>query len=337
MIKNELVARAQSLGFDVCRVAHCEPPPHREEFLRWLAEGCAGDMAWLERNKDRRTDPQLVLPGARSVIVVGLNYWQGTTPQPEGPRIARYAWGNNYHDLMLERLRKLDELLRLHGGKQKCYVDTGPILERDYAALAGVGWHGKSAMLISRKLGTWFFLGEILSTLELSPDPLEAERCGRCTRCIDACPTGAITRPHHVDARRCISYLTIESKGSIPEKLRPLLGDRIYGCDDCLTACPWNRFAKISQETAFEARRSTTGMSLREYLDLTDDEFRTLFRRSPIKRIKRRGFLRNVCVALGNVGTAEDLLALKKAARDPEPLIAEHAQWAINQIQLRST
>jgi epoxyqueuosine reductase len=336
VIKEALVERAHKLGFDLCRVARCEAPPHGREFRRWLSDGCAGDMAWLERNKERRTNPQLVLPGARSVIVVGLNYWQGQHPRPEGPGIARYAWGDDYHDLMLDRLRELSEFLREHGGEQKCYVDTGPVLERDYAALAGAGWHGKSTMLISRKLGTWFLLGEILSTLPMTPDPPEPDRCGRCTRCLDACPTGAISSPHHLDARRCISYLTIESKGSIPENLRPFLGDRIYGCDDCLTACPWNRFAQISRETAFHARQSTTGMSLRDYLELTEEEFRTLFRRSPIKRIKRRGFLRNVCVALGNVGTAEDLPALKKAVRDPEPLISEHARWAIARIQLRT-
>jgi epoxyqueuosine reductase len=336
VIKEALVAQAEEIGFDLCRVARCELPPHREDFCQWLEDGCAGDMVWLERNRDRRTNPQLVLPGARSVIVVGLNYWQGQHLKAGTSQIARYAWGDDYHDLMLERLHELNTFLQQHGGDQKCYVDTGPILERDFAALAGAGWHGKSTMLINRDLGAWFFLGEILTTLELAPDPPEPDRCGRCTRCIDVCPTRAITRPHRVDARRCISYLTIESKGAIPEELRPLLGDRIYGCDDCLAACPWNRFAKISREAAFEARSSTTGMKLREYLQLNEDAFRTLFRRSPIKRIKRRGFLRNVCVALGNVGTDADLPALQKAARDPETLIAEHARWAIEQIRFRT-
>ncbi|HMJ26100.1 MAG TPA: tRNA epoxyqueuosine(34) reductase QueG, partial [Pyrinomonadaceae bacterium] len=225
--------------------------------------------------------------------------------------------------------------LLARGGVQKCYVDTGPVLERDHAGEAGTGWHGKSTMLLDAKLGTWFFLAEILTTLELAPDSPQPARCGSCTRCITACPTGAITAPHHLDARRCISYLTIELKGAIPLELRPLIGDRIYGCDDCLDACPWNRFAEASRESAFAARTSTTGMVLRDYLGLSGEEFRTLFRRSPIKRIKRRGFLRNVCVALGNVGSADDLPALGKAAYDPEPLIAEHAAWAINRIRER--
>ena len=230
----------------------------------------------------------------------------------------------------------LDDFLRRYGGTQKCYVDTGPMLERDHAAAAGVGWHGKSTMLLNRQLGTWFFFAEILTTLEFAPDPPQQNYCGRCTRCIDACPTGAITAPHQVDARLCISYLTIELKGSIPVGLRPLIGDRIYGCDDCLDACPWNRFAKVSRETAFAMRPEVTAMKLRDYLSLDEDKFRRLFRDSPIKRAKRRGLLRNVCVALGNVGTAEDLPALDKAKVDSEPLVAEHAQWAIDRINQRA-
>jgi epoxyqueuosine reductase len=210
------------------------------------------------------------------------------------------------------------------------------VLERDHAAEAGIGWHGKSTMLVDRELGTWLFLGEILTTLEFEPDETQPPRCGSCTRCISACPTGAITGPHVVDARRCISYLTIESKGSIPVELRPAIGDRIYGCDECLDACPWNRFAQASSEAAFAARPATVGARLRDYLEITEAEFRTTFRRSPIKRIKRRGFLRNVCVALGNTGTAADLPALEVAAKDPEPLIVEHAQWARQQIRARS-
>lgn len=333
-MKEALLARARALGFDLCRVAHCAAPEHAEAFRAWLGEGRAGEMAWLERNQERRTDPQKVLPGARSVIVVALNYFQGETPRRDG-QIARYAWGDDYHDLIAGRLRELDTFLQSHGGVQKCYVDTGPVLERDFAARAGIGWHGKSTMLISPQLGTWFFLAEILTTLELAPDPPQAERCGKCTRCLAACPTGAITAPHQLDARRCISYLTIELKGSIPLEFRPLMGDRIYGCDDCLRACPWNRFAQASHESAFAARTATTGMALVDYLALTDEQFRTLFRKSPIKRIKRRGFLRNVCVALGNVGSERDLPALEGAALDAEPLIAEHAAWAIARIRER--
>jgi epoxyqueuosine reductase len=337
-VKEELIALAQQLGFDLCRVAACVTPPHAAEFRAWLAEGRAGDMAWLERNEQRRTDPQQVLPGARSVIVLGMNYWnaEGERPKAESQgRIARYAWGDDYHDVIEKKLKTLDEWLTFHGGRQRCYVDTGPVLERDLAAVAGAGWQGKSTMLIHPKIGTWFFLAEILTSLEFAPDEAMADHCGKCTRCISACPTGAIIAPRQLDARRCISYLTIENKGPIPEEFRAAMGDRIYGCDDCLTACPWNRFAQASRESAFAAREYVHGWALRDFLALNDDAFRQLFRKSPIKRIKRRGFLRNVCVALGNIGAREDLPALERAAEDAEPLISEHAKWAIARIHAR--
>ncbi len=348
-LKSDLAARTLALGFDLCRVARCTAPPHAAEFGRWLTDGNAGEMSWLERNKERRMDPGQVLPGARSVIVLAMNYWQGEEGgKAKGGKakvesrkaktgmgkIARYAWGDDYHGLIEQRLRELDQWLAAQGGTQKCYVDTGPVLERDLAALAGIGWHGKSTMLISQDLGAWFFLAEILTTLDLPPDEPARDRCGSCTRCIAACPTGAIDAPYHLDARRCISYLTIELKGSIPEELRPLIGDRIYGCDDCLTACPWNRFAQASRETAFAANEATR-MTLVELLALTEEDFRRLFRKSPIKRLKRRGLLRNVCVALGNTGTPEHVPALERAARDPEPLIREHAEWALHRIAER--
>ena len=338
-LKAQLVAFARDLGFDSSRVTACAPPTHAEEFRDWLKAGAAGEMSYMERGEEKRRDPQKVLPNARSIIVVALSYWQGEKLRRSEAvatgRIARYAWGDDYHDVIAAKLEKIDNFLREFGGEQKCYVDTGPILERDHAAQAGIGWHGKSTMLIDERLGTWFFLAEILTTLELPPDPAARDRCGKCERCINACPTGAITAPHELDARRCISYLTIELKGSIPLEFRPLIGNRIFGCDDCLDACPWNRFAKVSRESAFSAQRSTIGMALRDYLNLSDAEFRNLFRNSPIKRIKRRGFLRNVCVALGNVGTVEDLAALERAAADPEPLIAEHAAWATKRIRER--
>jgi epoxyqueuosine reductase len=341
-LRSEILRLASELGFDACRIAACSPPRHAEEFSDWLRGGAAGEMHYMERGEEKRRDPQKVLPGARSVIVFALNYWQGKevrrseTAATGFGKIARYAWGDDYHNIIERKLKSVDELLRTHGGIQKCYVDTGPVLERDYAADAGIGWHGKSTMLINKKLGTWFFLAEIFTTLELAPDRPQRDRCGTCTRCITACPTGAITEAHRLDARRCISYLTIELKGSIPAELRPLIGDRIYGCDDCLDACPWNRFAKTSNEIAFAARPAVAQMQLRDFLKLDDTAFRTLFRDSPIKRIKRRGFLRNVCVALGNVGTRDDLPFLEQAKNDPEPLIAEHAMWAIDRIMDRS-
>jgi epoxyqueuosine reductase len=361
-VRAQIVTLARELGFDLCRFARADAPEHALEFREWLDRGQGGEMNYLARNAEKRCDPQRVLPKAKTVIVLALNYFQGNAggagvppadpgkiaPDPPAPaygtaspgaatgRIARYAWGDDYHELIEKKLAALDGFLRRYGGTQKCYVDSGPMLERDHAAAAGIGWHGKSTMLLNRRLGTWFFLTEILTTLEFAPDPPQENYCGRCTRCIEACPTGAITAPHQVDARLCISYLTIELKGSIPVELRPLIGDRIYGCDDCLDACPWNRFAKASHETAFAMRPEVAAMKLRDHLSLDEERFRRLFRNSPIKRTKRRGLLRNVCVALGNVGTKDDLPALEKAVAEAEPLIAEHAQWAIGRIRERT-
>ena len=348
-LKAQLASFARQIGFDSCRVAACTTPAHANEFREWLRQGAHGEMEYMRRGEEKRCDPQKILPGAKSIVLLALNYFQGNESQRSPAcatlrrgkqtaargKIARYAWGDDYHGVIEAKLDEIDQFLSDFGGQQKCYVDTGPILERDHAAQAGIGWHGKNTMLIDERLGTWFFLGEILTTLELPADQSVRDRCGTCERCMKACPTGAITTPHRLDARRCISYLTIELKGSIPLELRPLIGDRIFGCDDCLDVCPWNRFAQISHETAFSARKSTTGMPLREYLKLTDAQFRTLFKNSPIKRIKRRGFLRNVCVALGNTGDASDLPALERAAAEREPLIAEHAGWAIGQIRAR--
>lgn len=341
-LKQAVREHASQLGFDACHFAPAIRPPHADAFLAWLQQGQAGDMAWLAKNADRRTDPQLVLPGARTVVMVAKSYGQRPRYQPAHTRqpsssyqIAQYAWGDDYHEVLTPRIRALEEILANHGGRQRSYVDTGPVLERDFAALSGLGWQGKSTMLISQRLGAFFFLGALLTTLEIPPDAPVPDRCGRCTRCIDVCPTAAITAPHQLDARRCVSYLTIELKGSIPVELRPLMGNRIYGCDDCAAVCPWNRFAQASSEARFAARPFAHEWSLRDFLALDDAAFRTLFKDSPIKRIKRRGFLRNVCVALGNTGTPEDLEPLAKAALDPEPLIAEHALWALARIKGR--
>lgn len=294
-------------------------------------------MSWLGKNADRRTNPQMVLPDAKTIIVLARNYAPADGVATSDYQIARYAWGEDYHEVLTPRIRELEHILAAHGGRQRSYVDTGPVLERDYAALAGVGWHGKSTMVISRELGAFFFLGALLTTLEIPPDESSVDRCGRCTRCIEVCPTAAITAPYELDARRCVSYLTIELKGAIPEALRPLIGNRIYGCDDCAAVCPWNRFAKASTEMRFSAKNFASSMKLRDFIELDDTAFRELFRGSPIKRIKRRGFLRNVCVALGNTGTRDDLPALQKAANDPEPLIVEHAIWAIREIMRKET
>ena len=363
--KSNIKFIASQLGFDDCRIAPALRAPHADDYLQWVADGKAGDMAWLERNLERRCDPREVLPGAQAIVCLALNYFPGEHPRgcgvppqavpaasrredssPQSPkkeptqpspnyRLARYAWNDDYHDLIVDKLKEFDLAMQDMGGTQRYYTDTGPVLERDFATASGLGWNGKSTVQIHRRLGTWFFLAELLTTLPLEPDPPEADHCGKCTACMTACPTGAIPRPHHVDAPRCISYLTIEHKGAIPEDLRPLVGNRIYGCDDCLDACPWNRFAKISREARFHAREAIFTHRLRDFLALTIDEFRSLFAKSPIKRIKHPRFLRNVCVALGNTGTTEDLPALRQAAESPDPLVAEHAAWAIAQIEGR--
>ncbi|MDB6132212.1 MAG: Epoxyqueuosine reductase [Verrucomicrobiales bacterium] len=348
---------AATLGLDDCRIAAVTgPAAHAEQYQQWIDAGEHGEMDWMAKNPNRRKDPREVLPSIRSVITVALNYYQaeppplsptlpspaGSGPVPSAPglsplrgRIARYAWGDDYHEVLDGKLRDLCEWLEDQGGAQRLYADTGPVLERDWASASGLGWNGKSTIQIHPRMGCYFFLGEILTTLAIAPDKPLADHCGKCMRCINACPTGAITSPRHVDARRCVSYLTIESKSAIPLEFRRAIGDRLYGCDDCLAACPWNRFAQDSREAAFATRPFVAQWSPRDFLTLTDDTFRNLFRHSPIRRIKRPAFLRNVCTVLGNTGIAADLPALRMAAADPHPLIAEHAVWAVTEITAR--
>jgi epoxyqueuosine reductase len=304
-------------------------------------------MDYMARRVERRADPRIVLPGAKSIVVVAMNYAPG---EPEsGSRsgtsgskastgfIARYARGPDYHELIGEKLNQLSARVCELGGPgtaTKSYVDTGPVLERDLAQRAGIGWIGKHTNLLSRRFGNWFFLGEILTTLELEPDAPEREYCGTCTRCIAVCPTQAIRAPYVLDARRCISYLTIELKGSIPTELRPLIGNRIFGCDDCLAVCPWNRFARQASTLQFD-REDLRRPDLIELMGLTEPQFRARFGGTPIARIKRRGLLRNVAVALGNARDRAAVPALEKALDDPEPLIREHARWALEVIRER--
>jgi len=337
--------RAVELGFDDCRFTSAAGPASAERFQRWLAQKKHGEMNWLERNAEKRADPQRVLPGAKSIIVLAASY----ATRDEGPPrsappatthgiIARYAQFADYHDVLGERLKILAEFINQLGGagaRSLWYVDTGPLLERDMAQRAGLGFVGKHTNLISRRLGNWIFLAEILTTLELSPDIPEENHCGKCTRCITACPTNAITAPFELDARRCISYLTIELKGAIPVELRPAIGNRIFGCDDCLAVCPWNRFAREGRLMQSHARADLRQPDLIELLQLDQAGFKARFAGTPMLRTKRRGLLRNVCVALGNTGDASALPALAKAAQDAEPLIAEHAAWAMERIGAR--
>jgi epoxyqueuosine reductase len=337
-IKQNLVRIAKELGFGDCRIAPALPARHGDIFRQWVEDACYGDMAWLAKGVERRIDPREVLPGAKSVIVLAMNYFQGDMPSGKATSpgtFARYAWGSDYHDLIEDKLKDLSTYIDDVGGRHRYYVDTGPVLERDFAGESGLGWNGKSTVQIHRKLGTWFFLAVILTDLPLPADERMTDHCGKCTRCMDACPTQAITAERRLDARRCISYLTIEHRGSIPVEFREAMGDRIYGCDDCLTVCPWNRFAQASQEAMFQARPFVNDWNLRDFLSLDVEGFRDLFKKSPVKRTKRSGFLRNVCVALGNVGTVEDVPALEKAVAEEDELIAEHACWALEKIAAR--
>lgn len=349
-MKAVIVQRARELGFDDCRVTTAAPPPHAAEFEQWLAQRNHGEMEYLARNAHKRVDPQLVLAEAKSLITLAVSYagaGAGSEPQraaayaADSPRgvIARYARHADYHEVIGEQLRQLTKFVNQlggHGTRSLWYVDTGPFLERDLAQRAGLGFTGKHTNLISRRLGNWIFLAEIITTLELPPDAPEKNRCGTCTRCITACPTQAITAPFQLDARRCISYLTIELKGSIPEEFRPALGNRIYGCDDCLAACPWNRFAQAGNLMKAHARADLAQPDLLELLALDAASFKVRFAGTPILRTKRRGLLRNVCVALGNVGDTRALPALEKAAMDSESLVVEHARWAMEQIRRRA-
>ena len=336
--------RARELGFDDCRFTTAAPPAHAPALTQWLASQKNGEMAWLERNAEKRQNPQKVLPGAQTVIVLAVSY--EPAPTPTSPPVAatgvvaRYARFADYHDVLAGPLKQLSDYINQLGGPETrslWYVDTGPILERDLAQRAGLGFAGKHTNLISRRLGNWFFLAEILTTLPLEPDTPEKNRCGTCTRCITACPTQAITAPFELDARRCISYLTIELKGAIPEPLRRAVGNRIYGCDDCLAACPWNRFAQAGHLMQSHARPDLSQPALLELLSLDPAAFKARFAGSPILRTKRRGLLRNVCVALGNIGDTTALPVLEKALLDAEPLIREHAAWAKAEILQRTT
>lgn len=324
---------ALAAGFDRCRIARAGRPAHGAALDAWLDRGDHATMEWMRRTLEARKDPEHVLEGVRSVVVLATNYWH---EGPAGPRIARYARGDDYHDFVPPRMERVEGLLAAAGGRQRSFVDSGPVMERDWAAAAGLSWHGKSTMGINPELGTWFLISAIFTTLELEPDAPIAARCGSCDRCIRACPTAAIPEPYRLDARRCISYLTIENKGPIPEEFRRPLGNRIFGCDDCLEACPWNRFARESHDARTALRPAIARMELTDFLKLDDESFKRVFRGSPVLRAKRRGFLRNVCVALGNTGSRQDLPALEHACADPEPLVREHAAWAAEEILRRT-
>jgi epoxyqueuosine reductase len=343
-VREAIRQHALGLGFDLCRFTSAAPPQTGHQFSEWLNRDYQAEMSYLKRNSEKRLDPQAVLKGAKTVVSVAMSYWHPDAIDRSVPSsathgvVARYARHQDYHEVMGTRLLDLMKFLDREWDaecKSLWYVDTGPILEREFAQRAGVGFVGKHTNLISRQLGNWFLLGEILTTAEIESDASEPNRCGSCSRCIPACPTGAIVAPFQLDARRCISYLTIELKGSIPIELRPAIGNRIFGCDDCLAVCPWNRFAKAGRAMLPFHRPDLEAPDLVELLQLDESGFRSRFQGTPLLRAKRRGLLRNVCVALGNVGDSRSIPALQRAMEDPEPLIAEHAEWAIAQILAR--
>lgn len=327
-LESRIRATAYGLGFDLCGIASLGPADSAEQFNAWLAAGYHGEMEYMARGVERRGDSSLAVPGATHAIVVALDYGGR---EPSGP-IARYARGRDYHDVMLERLGELHRWIETEVGRGimgKAYVDTGPILERDLARRAGLGWFGKNTMLIHPRLGSFFFLGALFLELELKSDqPFESEHCGTCTRCLDACPTHAFVAPGVMDARQCISYLTIELKGAIPETLREPIGDHVYGCDVCQDVCPWNvRFARALDEPALEPRPA---IDAAEMLALDDAGFRARYRGTAITRAKRRGLARNAAVVLGNRGDATARPVLERAATgDPDPMVREHAAWAL--------
>ena len=322
-----------ALGFHTWGVVSVPLELRRAYYLEWIEAGKHGTMGWMARNNDRRLHPDRLIPDAeaRSILVVGMNYYQ---PDPERPyRIAKYALGSDYHNMMLRRLKKLCRLLRdTYGGIQRPYVDTGPLLEKPIAAAAGLGWQGKSTILVEPKGGTWSFLGNIVTTLDLPESTPEKDRCGRCTRCLDVCPTGAIHAPYQLDATKCISYLTIEHDGSIPMEFREAIGDRLYGCDECLNVCPWNKWARITEESHFQARELP---GLHAMLEWDEATFTERMQGSPMRRLKWHRFRRNICIVLGNIGTASDLAILQTVATGSDEMVAEHAAWAIEQIKAR--
>jgi epoxyqueuosine reductase len=341
LIKNE----ARRLGFQLVGVTTPDTPLHYPEYESWLNAGLHGEMAYLadDRARARRADPRQILPECESILALGLRY--PTPPPPEPPalpqtphgRVASYAWGTDYHTLLPPRLTALVQFIETQVGHpvpHRGYTDTGPVLERDLAQRAGLGWIGKNTCLIHPQHGSYFFLAEILIGLPLDPDPpFLPDHCGSCTRCLDACPTQCIRPDRTIDAAQCISYLTIELKGAIPAELRPQMGNWVFGCDVCQVVCPWNmRFATPEGDPAFAPRPDVPTPDLIAELALTPTQFNQKFKHSPVTRAKRRGYLRNIAVALGNVADPATLPALATALTDPEPLIRAHATWAIGQI-----
>jgi epoxyqueuosine reductase len=342
-LKEVLKEEASRLGFVLAGVTTPDPPPHYSTFESWLAQGRHGTMEYLasERSRARRADPRQILPECKSILVLATPYCpptSGENGRGERGEIAAYAWGKDYHDVLPDRMKELVRFIEEQVGrsvKNRWYTDTGPLLERDFAQRAGIGWIGKNTCLIHPTHGSYFLLSEILLDLDLEPDPpFVTDHCGTCTRCIEACPTDCILPDRTIDATRCISYLTIEFKDDIPVDLREAIGNWVFGCDICQMVCPWNRFAGEG-DPAFGDQSPATRLT--EELSITVHNFNQRFKGSPVKRAKRRGYRRNVAVALGNTGDKDALPVLENALDAEEPLVREHAGWAIKEISKRTT
>jgi epoxyqueuosine reductase len=338
-IKSAIRDEALRLGFDA--VGFAAPrllADAKAHLTAFLAEGYHGDMGWLAARAAERASPDALWPDVKSVVVLGLNYTPEDDPLAilaarERGSISVYARGRDYHDLVKSRLRHLAHFIAARWpGALKLFVDTAPVMEKPLAERAGLGWQGKHTNLVSRSFGSWLFLGEIYLGFELPPDEPHQDRCGQCRRCLDACPTAAFPAPYQLDARRCISYLTIEHKGHIPAELRPLIGNRIYGCDDCLAVCPWNKFAKAASLSGLAASPALEAPQLEELAALDDTGFRTLFRGSPIKRIGRDRFVRNVLIAIGNSGEGRLLAAAEARLGDGSALVRAASVWAVRRL-----
>lgn len=326
-------------GFDSCGFASAQAPwPATARLREFLAEGRHGDMAWMETHAARRGHPTALWPEARTAVMLGLNYAPEKDPleslnRPRDGTISVYAVGDDYHDVIKSRLKSLAHVMQSAlGGSLKVFVDTAPLMEKPLAERAGIGWQGKHTNLVSRDFGSWLFLGAILTTLDLAPDPAQDDHCGACQRCLEICPTQAFPAPYQLDARRCIAYLTIEFAGPIPLEFRSQLGNRIYGCDDCLAVCPWNKFAKAAHELRLKPRPELHGPQLADLVALDDPGFRTLFRKSPIKRIGRNRFVRNVLYAIGNSRDPSLATAASPLCSDPDPVVRDAAAWALDQL-----
>ncbi|MGN6286087.1 MAG: tRNA epoxyqueuosine(34) reductase QueG [Afipia sp.] len=341
-VKTALAREARTLGFDAIGVTAPDAIEDAGRYLQiFLDAGSHGDMDWLARDPERRADPRALWSDVRSVIMLGFNYGPDEDPmaviaQRSRGAISVYARGDDYHDLIKKRLKMLARwLLAQAGGDVKVFVDTAAVMEKPLAHKAGLGWQGKHTNMVSREFGSWLFLGAIFTTLELPRDNAEVDHCGSCRACLDSCPTAAFPAPYRLDARRCISYLTIENKGPIPRELRAAMGNRIYGCDDCLAACPWNKFAQQGREARLAAREALGAPSLAELARLDDTAFRALFAKSPVKRIGRDRFIRNVLIAIGNSGDPSLIEDARRLVRDENPLVRGAAVWALSRLLSR--